>query len=877
MNNNKNRQDSIVASVLKRNNDSSRNPLERTLEAYKLDKNNLDDSFRLTDFEDAIATKVADQLHKFNLEGVKGNKNDSEFDNKFETDEVTKFYTDELKGLIGDVGGMSRSMLKNQLARMDALMETLADSDSDKDNFLLDQYAQSVTFLEDEYKRKSNVMMRTQTFMGNLASEYLDVQSLYSGFVDHNPLAMGLFKLGKNALDDHRTAKMERKQLVETDLHRQEQARNSEQLKEVHLAEEKKRADELHEANLKAGNIPDDNNNTDNKNTSSKPNVRKSPSIPNTGVESKIPDIISGNETETVRADQIRDENLAKKQFKLQESTAKTTAKWQKDVIKKLNKLHRVSGGKRGRRGGGVGMAGKAGMLDGLGGTVKTVGAGLVGAMGATMAATGALATTATVGVGAAVGTAIGTGISKGYESLRGGKGSIGTDFYDLINDNATIKNLEKRKVVDRDWLGDSELDRSKLSELHADELKALLQLKDFDKGDTQAIMKALKKKTDERLKRIENGREIRRNRQQERMNSMTPDQRVREFGFDPIQRDNDNSSFLSNSLANRDKPLDLTKALQPLPSSGIDVNKVFKDAKNRANGFSVSTGRETGAPLPSNVGGASSPAIKALLEQVAVGEGTSGDIGYDKLFGAQKDGSNRFDIAGRKKLTDMTLDEVRAYQDKFLKNQLSITGKSQGSTAVGKGQFIRKTFDSVRTDMGLDGSTKFTPEIQDAMMEHLIRKEGGLNKFLASDKTGADKVKFAQKLSSQYSSVADPTSGVSAHTFQGKRQRSVNNVSNLNNVMNSLANPTTARQIGDADIPVQNNGSEKVQHIEKTVDMIEEKKDKASQPVVISQQANTSTAQESSSSDTPAVPSARNNDSSLSRVTDRYVSHSMV
>lgn len=828
--NNKNRQDSIVASVLKRNNDSSRNPLERTLEAYKLDKTGLDDSFRLTDFEDAIATKVAEALHKYNLDSIKTGNNDTEFNNVFETDEVTKFYTDELKGLIGDVGGMSRSMLKNQLARMDALMETLADSDSDKDNFLLDQYAQSVTFLEDEYKRKSNVMMRTQTFMGNLASEYLDVQSLYSGFVDHNPLAMGLFKLGKNALDDHRTAKMERKQLVETDLHRQEQARNSEQLKEIHLAEEQKRADELYQANLKAGNITDDNNNTNNSNTSSKSNVREGTIVPNTVVESKITNKVSGTENNSsteVKADEIRDDTLARQQFKLQESTYKTTAKWQKDVIKKLNKLHLASGGVRGRKAGiGLGGAGAGkGMLDGLGGTVKTVGAGLVGAMGATMAATGALATTATVGVGAAVGTAIGTGISKGYESLRGGKGSIGSDFYDLINDNATIQNLEKRKVIDRDLIGDSELDRSKLGELHADELKALLQLKDFDKGDTQAIMKALKKKTDERLKRIEDGKQLQRDRHHERVQRMTPSQRVREFGFDPIQRDNDNASYLKNSLANRDKPLDMTTALKPLPTGGIDVDKVMKDARNRANGFSVN---------------------KPIVKGSASVEATKKEV-YDQM---KMRGLPEHIIQG----IMMNMQDESGFKADITEAQANVHG------TFGKGlyQLTGSRRDSFEAKYGNDYSV--SNQIENMMQEFQTTEKGAYNKMLNAKSSGEVGQIVVEKF-------LRPAKQHQIH--RGNKY--------LNSTGNFYDNPNQVKTVNDFAIPVQNNGVEKVQHIEKTIDMIEEKKEKVVAPVVISQQANSSSQSSGGSSDSPSVPSARNNDSSLSRVTDRYVSQSMV
>jgi hypothetical protein len=204
----------------------------------------LDSSARVTDFETAVAERVANKVHELNkIEKVIGIR--PEASKPFEDDEVTQFYVDELKKLVGDVGTMSRDMLGVQLKRMKGLMEDLSSSSSEEQEFLSQQYAQSLTFLQNEYKARSNIMSRTMSKMGDLAEQYMDVRSMYAGFVDDNPIAMALFRVAGDALKSHRDNKKAQKELIAADKHRSFMAEKTEEDKHELLMREQARAEEL--------------------------------------------------------------------------------------------------------------------------------------------------------------------------------------------------------------------------------------------------------------------------------------------------------------------------------------------------------------------------------------------------------------------------------------------------------------------------------------------------------------------------------------------------------------------------------------------------------------------------------------------------------
>ena len=77
------------------------------------------------------------------------------------------------------------------------------------------------------------------------------------------------------------------------------------------------------------------------------------------------------------------------------------------------------------------------------------------------------------------------------------------------------------------------------------------------------------------------------------------------------------------------------------------------------------------------------------------------------------------------KPLTEMTLDEVMAAQ--------TLWSKRNGSSAAGRYQFMRATLKSLMAEMGLRGSLHMTPDLQDLMGFHLLKRRGYLN-FVAGE-----------------------------------------------------------------------------------------------------------------------------------------------
>lgn len=154
----------------------------------------------------------------------------------------------------------------------------------------------------------------------------------------------------------------------------------------------------------------------------------------------------------------------------------------------------------------------------------------------------------------------------------------------------------------------------------------------------------------------------------------------------------------------------------------------------------------------------------QALLETIAHGEGTSDvkakkkgyDSGYDVTYGY-----NIHDPY-KKKVTEMTIGEVRNFQAGMLKNQRGKKGIK--SSAIGKYQFIRGTFNEVVTQMGLSDDTIFDKATQDAMILHRLKTMRKMDDWKAGK---ISDTKFMHNLSQEFASWADPERGGRSHYGQ--------------------------------------------------------------------------------------------------------------
>lgn len=109
---------------------------------------------------------------------------------------------------------------------------------------------------------------------------------------------------------------------------------------------------------------------------------------------------------------------------------------------------------------------------------------------------------------------------------------------------------------------------------------------------------------------------------------------------------------------------------------------------------------------------------IKTFKDAIDMTEG-GGD--YNALFGYSNRAGEYFEGFN---VSDMTIGEIKAFSDpkgeygQWVKNKIG-----RVATPMGRYQFVGTTLRAVADEMGLDDNVVFTPEVQDAMFEHYLRK----------------------------------------------------------------------------------------------------------------------------------------------------------
>lgn len=212
--------------------------------------------------------------------------------------------------------------------------------------------------------------------------------------------------------------------------------------------------------------------------------------------------------------------------------------------------------------------------------------------------------------------------------------------------------------------------------------------------------------------------------------------------------------------------------------NTGIDVAEAVnsginsvQNAASAANQFVLDkTGVDVGAAAQNGmaavsqamgIGSTTGGGEKQLLERLAHGEGTSDVKAQKQGFNSGYDVSYAFGKYSPKgkNLSEMTLGEVKQYQEQMLANQ---AGNNLQSTAVGKYQFIRKTLNSTQQKLGISDDVVFSPEVQDRMGMELL-KGRGYDKWKSGKMSDAS---FQKAISQEWASVANPETG---HSYYGQ------------------------------------------------------------------------------------------------------------
>lgn len=131
---------------------------------------------------------------------------------------------------------------------------------------------------------------------------------------------------------------------------------------------------------------------------------------------------------------------------------------------------------------------------------------------------------------------------------------------------------------------------------------------------------------------------------------------------------------------------------------------------------------------------------------------GSADRSGYDVIYGHKQ-----HKLA--KPLTSMTLDEIVTAQKTWSKNH--------GSSAAGGYQFMRKTLLGLMEELKLIGTQKLTPDLQDRLGYHLLKRRG-YEQFISGKISTAE---FAKRLAQEWASfpVLEPTQGAHRKVERGQ------------------------------------------------------------------------------------------------------------
>lgn len=166
----------------------------------------------------------------------------------FDTDAVSQNFSSTLEEIATNFSDMTRAEQKAQLKRLEELKTLIADSNATEKEFLVSQLDNINTLAQNEYNKRATMAARAMEKAAELSEQYMDISSLYAGFVDHNPVMMAMWRIGGDFIRRWRVQKKAQREAIARD---KVNAQQAEELNErnMRLAEdEQRRADEINAA-----------------------------------------------------------------------------------------------------------------------------------------------------------------------------------------------------------------------------------------------------------------------------------------------------------------------------------------------------------------------------------------------------------------------------------------------------------------------------------------------------------------------------------------------------------------------------------------------------------------------------------------------------
>lgn len=155
------------------------------------------------------------------------------------------------------------------------------------------------------------------------------------------------------------------------------------------------------------------------------------------------------------------------------------------------------------------------------------------------------------------------------------------------------------------------------------------------------------------------------------------------------------------------------------------------------------------------------------LLNTIAQAEAPAS--GYDGIFGNNDRTQEFMKLTGGRRLTELSVAEVMALQPRFVSLNRARGGRANEGGAVGRYQIVTKTLRGLVSEMGLSGSETFSPQLQDQMAIHLLKRRG-LDSF-KEGKISASQ--FQNNLSMEWAGLPN-VSGLSSYQGVGSNKATI-------------------------------------------------------------------------------------------------------
>lgn len=215
----------------------------------------------------------------------------------------------------------------------------------------------------------------------------------------------------------------------------------------------------------------------------------------------------------------------------------------------------------------------------------------------------------------------------------------------------------------------------------------------------------------------------------------------------------------LPSQLPQQQGPVDAGFVPEITPVEGVDYAVEADEPKVQRKGLMSRAPEPRPDDLNLEPGAPSGDPDRELNAFIKSGE-SSGGAGYDTVYSGAT-------IAPPKPLTEMTVSEVRSYQDR-------VVNAGSDSSAMGAFQIIRGTMDQLIKEGAISPDDTFNAETQRKAYNHLLEKRGysTFKTAMSQAETEEERVKAAQRfqmnLAKEFASVPIPYAVT--RTIEGKK-----------------------------------------------------------------------------------------------------------